>query len=73
VERSLKHIFTPFLADEVFYDSHFAAWIRNRVSAGISKKVNAHFTFDIYYLRQSDSHSHPGDLNVVGSTLKFRL
>lgn len=73
LERSLKHGLTPFLADEVYYDSHFGAWIRNRVYAGISKKVSAHFTFDIYYLRQSDSHSHPGDLNVVGSTLKFRL
>lgn len=73
VERSLKHGFTPFLADEVFYDSHFSAWIRNRIYVGIIKKVNKHFTLEAYYLRQNDSHSHPGDIHVFGSTFKIRL
>ena len=64
---------TGFVADEVFYDTHFDAWIRNRIYAGVSKKVNQHFTFEVYYMRQNDGHSHPGDLNVIGNTLKFRL
>ena len=25
------------------------------------------------YLRQNDGHSRPGDLNVLGNTLKIRL
>jgi len=62
-----------FVADEIFYDTHFDAWIRNRVYAGVSKKVNEHFTFELYYMRQNDGHSRPGDLNVIGNTLKFRL
>ena len=62
-----------FVADEVFYDTHFDAWIRNRIYAGVSKKVNEHFTFELYYMRQNDGHSRPGDLNVIGNTLKFRL
>ena len=62
-----------FVADEIFYDTHFDAWIRNRIYAGVSKKVNAHFTFELYYMRQNDGHSRPGDLNVIGNTLKFRL
>jgi hypothetical protein len=74
IERPLNfHGLNGFLADEVFYDSHFNSWIRNRVYLGISKKVNKHFAFDVYYLRQNDGRSHPGDLNVIGSTLKFRL
>jgi hypothetical protein len=28
---------------------------------------------DLYYLRQNDGVSVPGDLNVIGTTLRFRL
>jgi uncharacterized protein DUF2490 len=65
--------FEGFIADEVFYDSIASAWIRNRFYVGISKKVNAHFTFEAFYVRQNDSHSHPGDINALGTVLKFRL
>ena len=62
-----------FLADEVFYDSIAAAWIRNRMYVGIIKKVNKHFTLEAYYVRQNDSHSHPGDIHAIGSTFKLHL
>jgi len=62
-----------FVADEVFYDSIAGSWIRNRVYLGISRKVNKHFTLDLYYVRQNDSHSHPGDIQAVGTALKFHL
>jgi hypothetical protein len=68
-----KAKFTWFVADEVFYDSIAAAWIRNRVYLGISRKVNQHFTLDLYYVRQNDSHSHPGDIHAVGTAFKFHL
>ena len=73
IERSLNIWgLNGFVADEIFYDSHFSSFIRNRIYAGVSRKVNQHFSFEIYYMRQSDSHSRPGDLNVIGNTLKFR-
>ena len=62
-----------FVADEVFYDSVASAWIRNRFYLGVAKKVNKHLTLEIYYVRQNDSHSHPGDINALGSTFKVRL
>ena len=62
-----------FLADEVFYDSVGAAWIRNRAYLGVSKKVNKHFSFDVYFMRQNDSHSRPGDLSAIGTSLKLRV
>lgn len=65
--------FEGFIADEVFYDSIASAWIRNRIYVGVSKKVNAHFTFEAFYVRQNDSHSRPGNINALGSVLKFRL
>ena len=62
-----------FLGDEVFYDSLASAWIRNRIYVGVSKEVNKHFKLELYYGRQNDSHSRPGDLNVVGTSFKFRV
>ena len=62
-----------FVADEVFYDSLANAWIRNRFYLGAIRKINKHFTLELYYVRQNDSHSHPGDINALGTTFKFRL
>ena len=62
-----------FVADEVFYDWFVKRWVRNRYSAGVIKVFNKHFTQDLYYLRQNDGVSIPGDLNVIGTTLRFRL
>lgn len=62
-----------FVADEVFYDWSVDRWVRNRFTAGGSKVFNKHFTQDFYYLRQNDGVSLPGDLNVIGTTFRFRL
>jgi Protein of unknown function (DUF2490) len=71
--RFHKSEFEGFIADEVFYDSLASAWIRNRMYAGIAKKFTGHFTLELYYVRQNDSHSHPGDIHAIGTTLKFHL
>ena len=62
-----------FVADEVFYDWIVDRWVRNRFSVGAIKVFNKHFTQDLYYLRQNDGVSVPGDLNVLGTSLRFRL
>lgn len=62
-----------FVADEVFYDWSVNRWVRNRFSIGGSKVFSKHFTQDLYYLRQNDGVSIPGDLNVIGTTLRLRL
>ena len=62
-----------FLADEVLYDWAINRWVRNRFSAGVIKVYNKHFTQDLFYLRQNDGVSVPGDLNVIGTTLRVRL
>jgi len=65
--------FEGFIADEVFYDSSVSAWFRNRFYVGVAKKINPHFSLELYYVRQNDGYSHPGDINALGSVLKFRL
>jgi hypothetical protein len=62
-----------FAADEVFYDWAIDRWVRNRFSLGVIKVFNQHFTQDVFYLRQNDGVSVPGDLNVLGTALRFRL
>jgi Protein of unknown function (DUF2490) len=62
-----------FVADEVFYDWSLNRWPRNRFTVGASKVFNKHYTQDFYYLRQNDSFSFPGDLNVIGTSLRLKL
>jgi Protein of unknown function (DUF2490) len=59
-----------FVWDEVFYDSSVRAWSRNRAAIGAGKALTRHLSVDLYYLRQNDSHSPPGDLNVLGMTVR---
>ena len=62
-----------FVTEEPFYISTTRKFSRNRFSLGISKPINKHLTLDVYYLRQNDGYSHPGDLNVLGTTWKIHL
>jgi hypothetical protein len=62
-----------FISDEVFYDWIVDRWVRNRFAVGATKVFNKRLTEDFYYLRQNDGVSVPGDLNVIGTALRFRL
>jgi hypothetical protein len=64
--------FNGFMADEIFYDWSVNAWVRNRFTIGVGHTFNKHFTGEVYYLRQNDGRSTPGDLNVIGTNLRFR-
>ena len=66
---------TLLASDEVTYDSAFNAWVRNRFLAGFRKQIDTQFTADFYYLRQNDGRARalPGDFNVIGISLAFRL
>jgi len=61
------------LSDEVFYDWSLHVWPRNRMSAGVSHTFNKHLTLDLNYTRQNDSHTRPGDLNIIWSVWRVKL
>jgi hypothetical protein len=65
--------FGVFVSDEVFYDWSVDEWVRHRFTAGVSRRFNRHFTGDVYYMRQNDGRSRPGDLHVIGLTYRVRL
>ena len=64
---------SAFVNDEVFYDGALDRWTRNRFAVGVTKVFNEHVSQDFYYLRQNDSFSIPGDLNVIGTILRVKL
>ena len=64
---------TAYLADEVSYDWTLKGWTRNRLAAGATRRLNRNLTLDLYYMRQMDGFSRPGNLNVIGSVLRIRL
>jgi hypothetical protein len=66
---------TLLASDEVTYDSAYNAWARNRFLAGFRKQINKQCSADFYYMRQNDGRARalPGDFNVIGISLAFRL
>jgi Protein of unknown function (DUF2490) len=76
-EKALPEKLIPkakfFITEEPFYVSTTRKFSRNRFSLGVSKTINTHLTLDVYYLRQNDGFSHPGDLNVLGTSWKIHL
>lgn len=68
-----KTKFNWFISEEVFYDWSVDDWVRNRIAAGANHAFNKHFTGELYYLRQNDGRSRPGDVHVIGTALRFKL
>ena len=68
-----KTKFTWFISDEVFYDWSLHDWVRNRAAIGAYHAFNKHFTLELYYMRQNDGRSRPGDIHIIGSVWKFKL
>lgn len=62
-----------YLTEEIFYDSLLKEFSRNRFTIGMTKTLTKKLSVDLYYMRQNDGFSRPGDLNVVGTSWKVKL
>ncbi len=62
-----------YITEEPFYDSILKKFSRNRFTVGINKTLTKKLSLDIYYMRQNDGNSRPGDLNVIGTSWKIKL
>jgi hypothetical protein len=65
--------FKVFVSDEIFYSRLFKEVYRNRIAVGVSKTFNPRFYAELFYLRQNDGRSRPGDIHALGTVLKIRL
>lgn len=74
LEIPLKKFYNTrfFTSDEVFYDWSLNRWARNRFQIGLGKNFNKHFGLDVYYMRQNDGTTRPGDLNIIGTVWKIK-
>ncbi len=75
-EKDIKKIIPAakfFVTEEIFYDSILKRFLRNRLSVGINKALTKNLQLDVFYLRQNDGFSRPGDLNVIGTAWRIRF
>jgi hypothetical protein len=68
--------FKPFLADEVWYSTQpmptgRPGWFRNRISAGIIKRLGERFDAEFFYLHQNDGVLRPGNVHAVGTLFRI--
>ncbi len=56
-----------FVTEEIFYDSALKRFSRNRFTVGVSKTLNKNLTLDVFYMRQNDGTTRPGNLHVIGT------
>lgn len=77
-ERSI----TPYVSGEIFYDTRFNTWNRNRVAVGVQQSLlrgplrkmllpERQVILDLYYMRQNDSRSDIQHVNAIGAALTF--
>jgi hypothetical protein len=73
-ERDLglgRFVFTPFAYDEIFYDTRYDVWNRNRYAFGVYVPIGPHVVIETYYLRQNDSRSRTPRIKALGLTLNL--
>jgi len=72
---------TPYASVEVYHDSRFNVWNRNRLTAGVQIQLRKalpllsrvtprkQVILDVYYTKQNDSRSQPHHLHAIGVAL----
>lgn len=73
---------TPYVSGEIFYDTRYNTWNRNRFAVGVQQALRRgplqkmllpkrQVILDLYYMRQNDSRSDIQHVNGIGAALTF--
>lgn len=73
IKKDGKELFTPFAADEIYYDFQAKDLTRNDFSAGIAKQLNKNLSADFFYLLRNNKGNVLKYVNVFGINLKFKI
>lgn len=73
VRHKDKEIFSPFIAEEWYYDFTAKEFTTNEISAGISRKFTSNTSADIFYVRRDFNNQQLRYLNGIGVNLKIRI
>ena len=79
-----KRTITPYVSGELFYDTRYGIWNRNRLAAGVQTSLRRgplrrmllpkrQVILDLYYMRQNDSRSDTQHVNAIGASLAFHF
>ena len=79
-----KRIITPYASGELFYDTRYDVWNRNRYAVGVQMSLRRssilkmllpkrQIILDLYLMRQNDSRSDSPHVNALGAALVFYL
>jgi hypothetical protein len=68
-----KEIFSPFVADEFYYDFTAKDFTTNEISAGITRKLSKNTSADIFWARRDFSSGQIRSLNAIGVNVKIRV
>jgi len=71
---------TPYVSGEIFYDTRFDVWNRNRYAVGVVQSLKRGpilrkllpkrgINLDLYLMRHNDSRSSPSHVNALGAAL----
>ncbi|HSQ21085.1 MAG TPA: DUF2490 domain-containing protein [Blastocatellia bacterium] len=77
-----RRTITPYVSGELFYDTRYGIWNRNRLNAGVQTSLRKgpilklllpkrQIVLDLYYTHQNDSRSSPSQVNALGAALAF--
>ena len=64
-------VLIPYVNGELYYDTRYDVWNRNRYSVGVQVPAGRHLVLETYFLRQNDSRS--GTPHVNAFSLKFNV
>lgn len=68
------HGVTPYLADEIFYETESHAWNQNRFSGGVGVELNKHLQLTLYYMLKSNrAGSDWDDAHILGTILAISI
>jgi hypothetical protein len=73
---------TPYVSGEIFYDTRYNTWNRNRFAIGFQQSLRRgplrkmllpkrQVILDLYYMHQNDSRSDIPHVNAIGASLAF--
>ena len=62
---------TPYVYDEIYYDTRYDRWTPNRYAAGVEIAVNQRLSVEPYYLRQHSTRSTTPHIDAIGLKVKL--
>ena len=73
VRHKEKELFSPFVADEWYYDITAKEFTTNEFNAGITRKLSSNVSTDIYYVRRDFKTGPTKFVNGIAVNMKIRI